>query len=187
MERYQQQAEHVLAVFVGLLLVFPSLVVADWSVTISGVFGNSIDFSTGDSEPGAYFQIELFDVCSIESPAHTSLGTLYPFASTVPGMTEDHTGIVNDPGAGNKISYTFNNDINTTSFYTDNMDNTATVLFCARVGLYDSGTLNNWAEVMAEYTIDLTTNDATLTSQSIAPVAEFTDSADSAIAFDGTL
>ena len=163
-----------------------TLAVADWSVAIEGVYGQSIDFSTGNSV-GASMKVELFDVCRVDSATRTALGTIFPHASTVTGIDEDHSAIVNDPGAGNKIIFSFNSAINTTSIYTNNGDDTATVAFCAQVALYDGSTLVNLAEVKVEYTIDLLTDQATLAFNSITSAAGYTDAADSVVTFDGTL
>ena len=132
-------------------------------------------------------KVELFDVCRVDSATRTALGTIFPHASTVTGIDEDHSAIVNDPGAGNKIIFSFNSAINTTSIYTNNGDDTATVAFCAQVALYDGSTLVNLAEVKVEYTIDLLTDQATLAFNSITSAAGYTDAADSVVTFDGTL
>ena len=162
-------------------------IVADWSVTIWGVYGQSIDFDTGTST-GATIQIELFDVCRTESSVRTSLGTVYPFASTVVGIDEDHSGIISDPGTGNKISYAFNAAINETSYYYPNIDNTlASIIFCVQIALYDGGTMVNFAEAKVDYTMDLSTSQVTLASSTITSAAGYTDATDTSLSFDGTI
>ena len=170
-----------------LLWSFSSSSVADWSVTIHGVYGSSIDFSTGNSV-GADMKVEIYDVCRVDSATRTLMGQLFPFASTVTGMIEDHTGIVNNPGPGNKIAYSFDSAINTTSIFTDLGDDFGTVNFCAQVGLYDQSTLITLAEVKVQYTLDMRDLlSVTLNSQTITSAGGYTDAADEVVSFDGTL
>ena len=77
-------------------------------------------------------KVELYDVCRVDAASRTALGQLFPF-NDVAGFDVDESAIVNNPGAGNKISYSFLPSINVTSIYTDNGDDTATVAFCAQV------------------------------------------------------
>ena len=133
-------------------------------------------------------KVEIFDVCRVDSATRTLMGQLFPFASTVTGMIEDHTGIVNNPGPGNKIGYSFDSAINTTSMFTDIGDDFGTVNFCAQVGLYDQSTLISLAEVKVQYTVDMRDlSSVTLNSQTITSAGGYTDAADTVVGFDGTL
>lgn len=143
-------------------------------------------FGTG-SESGASMKIEVFDLCRTESSIRVLQGELYP-SSTVTGINTDQSGIVNNPGDGNTIAFTFSEGISdSTDIYTDNGGNTATVEFCVQVGLYHSGSLINFAETKLTYNVDLTTSITSLTGYTVTEAEAFTDAADEAITFDGTL
>lgn len=154
-------------------------------MSISGVYGTSIDFSTGD-DSGAVMYVELFDVCRVDSATREDLGVLYP-DDAVYGMGMDDGAIVNDPGCCNKIGYTFLPQINETNMYTDNGDNTATIAFCAQVALYDGSSLVNLAEVKIEYTMQLPSQAISLATYTITDAAGFTDADDTNVGFDGSL
>ena len=131
--------------------------------------------------------IEVYDLCRTESSTRLLQGELYP-SSTVAGVSTDHTGIVSSPGDGNSIAFTFAEGIgDNTAIYTDNGGNSATVEFCVQVGLYHSGSLINFAETKLTYTVDLTTSFTSLTGYTVTEAEAFTDAADEAISFDGTL
>lgn len=170
-----------------LISVFltPILVAADWSVRIDGVYGQSIDFSTGDA-PGASMKVELYDACRVDSAYRQELGELFP-SNQVDGLSMDDSAIYNNPGCCNKISYAFEPDINTTSLFQDNFDGTGTVAFCAQVGLYDGGTIVNLAEVRVEYKMNTETQEVWLETYSITDAAGYTDAEDSGLGFDGDL
>jgi hypothetical protein len=161
------------------------IVAADWHVTIDGVYGNSIDFGTGD-DLGASMKIEIFDVCRVDSATRQAFGELYP-GDNVYGMQLDYSAIVNDPGCCNKVIYNFLPQINQTNMYTDNGDNTATIAFCAQIALYDGGSLINLAEVKAQYIMQLPAGDISLDTYTITDAAGFTDADDSGLSFDGSL
>ena len=164
---------------------FAIAIVADWSVRIDGAYGQSIDFSTG-SDPGAAMTVELYDVCRVDSAERYYLGDLYP-GNSVYGLNADQSGIVNSPGSGNKIAYSFTDTLNQTSMYRDNGDNTARVAFCVQVGLYDGNTLVNLGEIWVEYSIDLIAEVVNLATYTITDAAGYTDASDVEFAFDGSL
>lgn len=132
-------------------------------------------------------KVEIFDKCRTESATRLSQGEFYPL-STVSGISTDAISVVSNPGDGNSIAFSFVEGIaDNTDIYTDNGDNTATVEFCAQVGLYFSSTLINFAEVKLTYTVDLTTSFTSLTGYTVTEAKAFADAADELLTFDGTL
>jgi hypothetical protein len=123
--------------------------------------------------------VEVYDKCRTESAWRNYLGDFYP-SSTVGG--------INAQGSGSSVSFTFAEGINENgNIYIDDGDNTATVQFCAQVGLYYSGTLINFAEVKMTYNVDLITNFASLAGYTVTGAEAFTDADDKSFNFDGTL
>jgi hypothetical protein len=181
-----------------LLLLVPALVmatdgdrglqIADWHVTILTMEDHGFTFETGAGGGGnANIKVTVTDVCRKDSATRVNVGQFYP-TSNVVGIDADGGGIVNNPGAGNSLDWTFVEGINgNADIYTDNMDQTATVEFCVMVGLYDVATLIDYAEVKVTYSIDLVTNIPSLTGYSVTQAEAFTDAADTAVSFDGTL
>ncbi|CAB9525178.1 expressed unknown protein [Seminavis robusta] len=171
------------------LSLSPICTAADWHVKIDGVYGQSIDFSTGD-DSGATMKVELFDVCRVDSAFREELGEIYP-GNSVEGLEADTNAISHDPGCCNKIAYSFTEAINQTSIYTDNGDGRASVAFCAQVALYDGSTLVNLAEVRIEYSIDLNDDKShgavNVETYTITDAAGYTDASDVDVAFDGRL
>ena len=179
----QQQLPLVLLL---LLLLEPILVAADWHAQIDSVSGQSFSFGTG-AETGAYIKVEIYDVCRVESGSRTYVGDFYP-TSTVSGITVNAAGVTTDPGDGNSLSITFAEGIAQNSdIYTANGGNTATVEFCAQVGVYYSSTLVNFAEVKLTYNTDLVKQVTELTGYTVSQSEAFTDAADTSLSFDGTL
>jgi hypothetical protein len=135
-------------------------------------------FSTG-SESGAETKVEVFDQCRTESAWRNYLGEFYP-SSTVAGISAS--------GSGTSVSFTFKEGTNENgNIYTDNGGNTATVEFCAQVGLYYSGSLINFAEVKLTYNVDLVTTFASLTGYTVTGSEAYTDAVDQSYSFGGTL
>ena len=164
------------------------LQIADWHVTIQTVNAQSFTFETGTGGgTNPNIKIGVSDLCRMEGATRVSVGTMFP-TSSVTGIDAVGTGVVNNPGAGNSISWAFVEGINGNSdIYTDNGDNTATVDFCVEVGLYEDTTLINYAEVKLTYEIDLVTNIPSLTGYTVTQADAFNDATDTALSFDGTL
>ena len=182
-----------------LLLVVPAFIgavedgrdlqaIADWHVTINTVSAQGFTFETGTGGgTNPNIKIGVTDICRMEGATRTTVGDLYP-TNSVTGMTVDASGVVNNPGAGNALSFTFAEGINgNADIYTDNGDNTATVDFCVMVGLYEDATLIDFAEVKLTYNIDLVTNIPSLTGYTVTQAEAFNDATDTALSFDGTL
>jgi hypothetical protein len=135
-------------------------------VTIESVSDQTFSFSTGaggGSNPNT--QVRVYDLCRSESATRTDVGSFYP-TSTVSGIIADRTRSTNifnqpedDPDDGlSTISFKFVQGIaENTDIYTanNNDDNTATIDFCAEVGLYDDAQLINFAEIKLAFTVDL--------------------------------
>jgi hypothetical protein len=140
------------------------LQIADWSVTIESVSDQTLSFSTGaggGSNPNT--QVRVYDLCRSESATRTDVGSFYP-TSTVSGIIADRarsTNIFNhpnDPDDGlSTISFKVVQGIaeNTDIYTANNEDNTATIEFCAEVGLYDNAQLISFAEIKLAFTVDL--------------------------------
>ena len=126
-------------------------------MTVTGVAGQSLSFSTGLGIGGTNsIEVHIFDKCRLESPTRNLVGKFYP-ESSVTGIDASSGTIV--PGPANTISYTFVEGISSNiDIYKDNGDSTATVEFCAQIGLYVGEYLSNWEEVKITYQIDLLTN-----------------------------
>ena len=104
------------------------------------------------------------------------------------GIDADGGGVIHNPGAGNGIDWAFVEGINgNAAIYKDNLDRTADVNFCVLIGLYDSDTLIDYAEVKMTYNIDLVTNIPSLTGYTVTQAEAFNDAQDNAVSFDGTL
>lgn len=168
------------------------MLVTDWHVTIPAtVTGLSFDFDSGDGDDvNTYLEVNIFDKCQhLDTGTPTSVGQFYP-SSTVTGITVDASGVVNDPGTGNDIAYSFDFpgiDSNT-DLYVDNGDDTATVTFCAQVGLFNNNDeKESYAEIKLIYDIDLTTNATTLDKYYLGQSQAHASVASSTVAFDGTL
>ena len=129
------------------------------------------------------------DKCKMEATAASRnlAGQFFP-ASTVVGIDSDFGGVINNPGAGNSLSFAFVEGINgNTLLYSAAANNMADVNFCIEVGLYENDVLINYAEVKMTYSINLVTNFPTLTGYTVSQAEAFTDAADTDITFDGTL
>jgi len=159
------------------------------AVSVDSVNGQSFSFSTGPgggSNPN--IKVRIHDLCRSEAASRADVGYFYPIPSSVTGISVNDTAVTNDPGVSNTISYTFIEGINAnTDIYTDNLDDTATVEFCAEIGLYDNNTLVNFAEVKFAYGINLITTFATLTGYTVTQTGGFTDGGSQDIIFDGTV
>jgi hypothetical protein len=164
------------------------LQIADWHVNILTVSDTSFTFETGGGGGATpNIKISVTDKCRMESATRTTVGDFFP-TSNVPGIAANTAGIVNNPGAGNGMSFSFIEGINgNADIYTDNLDNTATVEFCVMVGMYDTITLIDFAEIKLTYNIDLVTNIPSLTGYTVTQAEAFNDAADTAVSFDGTL
>ncbi|CAB9524498.1 expressed unknown protein [Seminavis robusta] len=137
----------------------------DFSVTVTGVSGQSISFDTGEgggSKPN--IKIRVADLCRNESPQRAEVGYLFP-GSSVPGIQSNTSGVVNNPGAGNTISFSFLEGISQNyHIYTAASGNTATVSFCVEIGMYAETMLVDFEEVKVTYNVNLATKAGTLTS-----------------------
>ncbi|CAB9525177.1 expressed unknown protein [Seminavis robusta] len=168
-----------------LLLLNAAIVAANWEAHIDSVHGQSFDFTTG-SEHGAELRVEAYDECRKDAGQRNWMGEFYP-STSMTGIRAD-TSRVHGPGGGNHISFTFTEGINENlNLYSDNGDNTATVEFCAQVGLYHSGVLVNFSEVKLTYNVDLVTNFASLTGYTVTGAEAYTDAEDVEKNFDGSL
>jgi hypothetical protein len=165
-----------------------TLQVADWAASVDAVSGQSFSFSTGPgggSNPN--IKVHIHDLCRSEAASRSDVGYFYP-SPTVTGISVNNTDVVNDPGSSNTITYTFEEGIEgNADIYTDNEDNTATVEFCAEIGLYDNTTLINFAEVKLTYDVNLTTTFTNLTGYAVTQAGAFTDGGEQAVSFDGTV
>lgn len=158
----------------------------DWRSHIDYVTGQTFGFGTGDGI-GADMKVEIYHQCRMDTSDRTYVGELYP-SSNVQGIDSDQSDVVNSPGEGNSISFSFSEGISDNSdIYLDNGDNTAKVEFCVQVGLYHNSMLINFAEVKLTYWIDLVTNFAALTGYTVTQAETFHDASDESISFDGTL
>ena len=166
------------------------LQIADWHVNIETVGAQSISFETGlGAGTTPNIKVSVTDKCRMEATAaeRTSVGQFFP-GDTVLGIDSDFGGVVNNPGAGNSISFTFVEGINgNLDIYSPAASNMADVNFCIEVGLYEDTVLINYAEVKMTYSINLVTNFPTLTGYTVSQAEAFTDAKDVDISFDGTL
>ena len=164
------------------------LQIADWHVTINGVTAQGITFETGlGGGTNPNIKISVWDYCRLESATRSTVGDFYP-TSSVTGIDADGAGVINNPGAGNAMDWTFVEGINgNPTIYTDNGDQTATVEFCILIGLYEDTVLIDYAETKMTYNIDLVTNIPTLTGYTVTQAEACNDAEDTAISFDGTL
>ena len=164
------------------------LQIADWHVSFLTVEDTSFTFETGTGAgANPNIKITVMDKCRMESATRTTVGEFFP-TSTVAGIQADTTKVVNNPGAGNEVSFSFKEGINENAvIYVDNGDNSASVNFCVLVGLYDDITLIDFAEVKLTYNIDLETNIPALTGYTVTQAEAFNDAQDNAVSFDGTL
>lgn len=173
-----------------LLLIFPRVDLGaatdEWRTHIDFVNDQSFGFGTGN-EHGAEMKVEIYDQCRMDSAQRQHLGEFYP-SSSVHGIDADHSSVINNPGEGNSISFSFVEGISdNTNIYTDNGDNTAKVEFCAQVGLYMGGDLINFAEVKLTYWVDLVTHFTSLEGYTVTQAEEFEDQGTQELSFDGTL
>jgi len=182
----------LLTVFIPILSVSAiepcTLQIADWSVSIGTVMGQELSFAVGSgggTNPNV--KVHVYDKCRMEGADGVLEGDFYR-SSIVPGMTSVTTGVTGLGNTANSIAFSFTEGIEqNTNIYTDNGDNTATVKFCALVGLYDGTVLINFAEVKLTYDIDLVTSFTQLTGYAVSQANLFTNTTTTAIAFDGTL
>jgi len=132
-------------------------------------------------------KVEIYDLCRRDSSTRTYKGDFYP-SSTVAGMASITSGVINNPGDSNSISFTFTEGIDSdTDIYTDNLDGTATVEFCLMVGLYDASSLVNFAEVKLTYNVDLTTSFTSLTGYLVSQAETATVSDQGILTYTGQL
>lgn len=104
------------------------------------------------------------------------------------GIDVDDSGATNVPGQYNDITTEFVEGLSENSeIFTDNGDDTATVQFCAQVGLFDGSSLVNYVELKETFRINLLTNASILTAYTTTDAGSFTDAGSSAVPFDGTL
>ena len=120
----------------SLYLYWISTSAQDLDVTITGVSGQTFSFDTGLGIGGTNnVEIYVFDKCRTEDGTRVPVGMFYP-SSTVTGINVDALGVVNSPGAGNTIAFDFVEGIaQNTDIYSYNGDDTATLEFCAQVGV----------------------------------------------------
>lgn len=166
------------------------LQLADWAVIISAVTGQSIQYSTGvGAGRNPNIKIGITDLCRQESTTRTTIGTIF-HSSTVAGIAATSSGVgdLNDPGMGKAISFSFGEGISENAgIYKDNGDSTATVKFCAEVGLYQDTILVNFADVKLTYSIDLVSNIPTLSSYTVTHAEHFNDATEMEVSFEGTV
>lgn len=164
----------------------------DIDITITSVAFQTINFDTGlgiGILETNFIQILVFDKCLIEEGTRYPVGSFFP-TSTVQGIEVDASGMVNNPGAGNAISFNFVEGINENALiYTSSGSDatTATVQFCLQVGLYKDTYLTNWQEMKLTYSIDLTTSIATITGALGSGALDFFDMLGIDTALDGAI
>ena len=165
-----------------------ALQIADWSVTIDTVVAQGLTFTTGGgagTTPNVV--IKVYNICRKEGITRLDKGQFYP-TDTVAGILVDSTGVTTPLAGGNAISFLFAEGIaQDTDLYTPTGANTATVEFCAEIGLYEDTTLINFAEVKLTYNVNLLTAFAALTGYTVTQADDFNDAADQVVIFDGTL
>jgi hypothetical protein len=138
-------------------------------VTIESVSDQAFTFLTAGAGEGSNpnTQVRVYYLCRSQSATRTAVGSFYP-TSTVTGIIADRSSTNNifnhpddDPDDGlSTISFTFVRGIaaNTDIYTANNEDNTATIEFCAEVGLYNDAQLINFAEISLAFTINLVAN-----------------------------
>ncbi|CAB9518589.1 expressed unknown protein [Seminavis robusta] len=153
----------LLAVFYLSVLVSISHAMSDWDVSIGPISSQSFEFGTGQGAgENPNMKIKVKDFCRTESKTRNTIGELFP-TSTIPGIRVNAEGVVSNPGDGNSIAFSFEENISENrDIFKDNGDKTATVQFCVEVGLYDGDSLVNFKEAKLTHNIDLITNFVTL-------------------------
>jgi hypothetical protein len=164
--------------------------IADWDVSFDSIEPQGFTFSTGGgagTNPNVV--IKVYDICRTEGAARVDKGQFYPSPGTVGGILVDSSGVVTPLATPlNVVTFGFAEGIaQDVDLYTSTGTNTATVEFCAEVGLYEDTVLINFAEVKLTYNIDLITAFTALTGYTVTQASVFNDPADREVAFDGLL
>ena len=160
----------------------------EWNVAINTVAGQGFTFTTGGGAgPGPNVVIKIYNMCRKEGADRLDKGNFYP-TDTVTGINADISGVLTPLAGGNAVSFLFAEGIaEDTDLYATTGDGTATVEFCAEIGLYEQATLINFAEVKLTYDVNLLTSFAALTGYTVTQADDFEDATDVDLSFDGTL